>query len=60
MGAGGASFAYGPELIPSEPDGAVGLWHWRRLLSVDGSDSYPLAVGGTPLIRSPTLSRTRS
>ena len=44
-------YAYGPELIPGPDERSADLWRWRRLLPLDGSDSYPLQVGGTPLLR---------
>jgi len=48
-------FAYGPDLIPSDSDAGEGIWRWRRLLPLDGSDSYPLSVGGTPLLAPPAI-----
>ena len=44
-------YAYSPELIPDGPERGDGIWRWRRLLPLDGSDGYPLEVGGTPLLR---------
>jgi threonine synthase len=43
-------YAYGPELIPGADERGDGIWRWRRLLPLDGSDSYPLQIGGTPLL----------
>ena len=51
------AYAYGPDLIPTSPDAAEGIWRWRRLLPLDGSGVYPLQVGGTPLVASPGLRR---
>jgi threonine synthase len=50
-------YPYGPELVPSTAERAEGIWHWRRLLPLDGSDVYPLQIGGTPLVVSPGLRR---
>jgi threonine synthase len=44
------SYLYGPDLIPAAAEPGPGMWRWRRLLPLDGSESYPLQVGGTPLI----------
>jgi threonine synthase len=45
------AYAYGPDLLPTDAETAGGMWRWRRLLPLDGSDIYPLHVGGTPLIK---------
>jgi threonine synthase len=44
------TYSYSPDLLPREQETAGGMWRWRRLLPLDGSDTYPLEVGGTPLI----------
>lgn len=44
-------YPYGPELIPGPTEPGDGLWRWCRLLPLDGSGSYPLQVGDTPLLR---------
>jgi threonine synthase len=49
------TYPYSPDLIPSGPDQGEGMWRWRRLLPLDGSATYPLPVGGTPLIAPPRL-----
>jgi threonine synthase len=46
------SYAYGPDLIPTSSEWRRDIWRWRKLLPVDGSTSYPLQVGGTPLLAS--------
>jgi threonine synthase len=52
------SYAYGPGLIPGgDDDGAGGMWRWRRVLPLDGSATYPLQIGDTPLVRSAGLRR---
>ncbi len=53
-----AEYAYGPELLPDASDGQDDIWRWRRLLPLDGSDSYPLQVGGTPLLHPRSLRDT--
>jgi threonine synthase len=45
-----SAYPYGPDLIPGGPDQGEGIWRWRRLLPLDGSATYPLQVGGTPLV----------
>lgn len=48
-------YDYRPELVPP-PGGAIDLWRYRSLLPLpDGPISYPLPVGGTPLIAPPQL-----
>lgn len=49
------AYPYGPSLIPTGPDQGEGMWRWRRLLPLDGSATYPLQVGGTPLVAPPRL-----
>jgi len=49
------SYAYGPALVPAPDEPGAGMWRWRRLLPLDGSDVYPLPVGGTPLVAPPRL-----
>src|SRR4051794_6717490 len=44
------TYPYGPDLIPGPDDTGDGIWRWRRLLPLDGSDVYQLQVGGTPLV----------
>jgi threonine synthase len=48
---------YRPDLSPEQRDAGEGMWRWRRLLPLDGSELYPLQVGGTPLINSARLCR---
>jgi threonine synthase len=48
---------YGPDLIPCEGDREEGMWRWHRLLTLDGSTTYPLQVGSTPLVRPAGLRR---
>ena len=51
-------YAYGRDLIPPEAPSSDGMWRYRDLLPIDaGPIRYPLAVGGTPLLASPTLRR---
>ena len=48
-------YAYAPDLIPATWSGE-GMWRWRGLLPLaDEPIIYPLAVGGTPLLSSPSL-----
>ena len=49
------TYAYGPELIPDDSEARRDLWRWRRLLPIDGSATYPLQIGGTPLLESSRL-----
>jgi threonine synthase len=49
------TFAYGPRLIPTEAEPRRDIWRWRLLLPLDGSATYPLQVGGTPLLESSRL-----
>ena len=49
------AFPYSPDLIPTDADRGDGMWRWRRLLPLEGSDLYPLQIGGTPLISSARL-----
>jgi threonine synthase len=49
-------YAYGPDLLPRGEWRAEGLWRYRKLLPLDDRPiSYPLPVGGTPLIAPPAL-----
>ncbi|MBI4493649.1 MAG: pyridoxal-phosphate dependent enzyme [Chloroflexi bacterium] len=50
MSSGGYTYQYAPDLIPDRTEPGEGMWRWRRLLPLDGSSSYPLRVGGTPLL----------
>jgi threonine synthase len=52
------TYAYGPGLLPSAPESGEGIWRWRGLLPLDGSDVYPLQIGGTPLVASRGLRQT--
>ncbi len=48
-------YAYAPDLIP-ETESGEGMWRWRALLPLaDEPITYPLTVGGTPLLASPGL-----
>jgi threonine synthase len=49
------SYAYGPGLLSSLSPSNDGMWRYRALLPVQGKTLYPLAIGGTPLLASPTL-----
>jgi threonine synthase len=51
------TYPYGPDLLPGPDDAGDGIWRWRRLLPVDGTDVYPLQIGGTPLVSSVRLRR---
>jgi threonine synthase len=49
-------FAYRPELLPPAGEPVTSMWRYRDLLPLaDGPISYPLAIGGTPLLASPLL-----
>jgi len=49
------TYRYAPELLPQPGDGE-GMWRYRRLLPLEsGAIRYPLAVGGTPLVRAARL-----
>ncbi len=49
-------YAYGPDMLPSPPRERVTMWRYRSLLPLeDGVITYPLPVGGTPLIAPPVL-----
>ncbi len=49
-GAPAYSFDYGPGLLPQPGGDLEGMWRWASLLPIDGSHTYPLRVGGTPLV----------
>lgn len=50
------SYDYGPDLLPPDAPSGDGMWRYRSLLPLDeGEILYPLAIGGTPLIRPPRL-----
>ncbi len=49
------TYPYGPALMPAADEPGEGMWRWRRLLPLDGSDVFPLPVGGTPLLAPPRL-----
>ncbi|MGE3267342.1 MAG: pyridoxal-phosphate dependent enzyme, partial [Chloroflexota bacterium] len=49
------TYPYGADLIPAPGESGDGMWRWRTLLPLDGRDSYPLQIGGTPLVASPGL-----
>ncbi len=49
------SYAYRPRLLPPLSPSNDGMWRYRGLLPVRGKILYPLAIGGTPLLTSPTL-----
>lgn len=44
------SYEYGSFSL-DDPQSGTGMWRWRALLPLDGSDAYPLSVGGTPLVK---------
>lgn len=49
-------YEYGPGLVPSQPLDQAGMWRYRDLLPLDpGPITYPLPVGGTPLVAPPGL-----
>lgn len=49
-------YPYGPGLLPRGAPGTDGMWRYRSLLPLgDGPVSYPLPVGGSPLIAPPAL-----
>jgi threonine synthase len=49
-------YAYGPQLLPPAGEPITSMWRYRDLLPLgEGPISYPLAVGGTPLLASPRL-----
>ena len=49
-------FAYGPDLLPPAGEPVTSMWRYRDLLPLGaGPISYPLAIGGTPLLASPRL-----
>lgn len=50
------SYDYSQAMIPPAPSGAGSMWRYSNLLPLDpGPISYPLKVGGTPLVASPRL-----
>jgi threonine synthase len=49
-------YEYEPDLVPSQPLDQAGMWRYRDLLPLDpGPITYPLPVGGTPLVAPPGL-----
>jgi len=48
-------FKYGADLLRQPASELEGMWRWRSLLPIDGSRTYPLRVGGTPLVAPPGL-----
>jgi threonine synthase len=54
-------YAYGPDLLPPADEPVTSMWRYRDLLPLgDGPISYPLAIGGTPLLASPRLRKLLS
>lgn len=50
------AYEYDPSLIPPRSSDRFDMWRYASLLPLaDGPISYPLAVGGTPLLASPRL-----
>ena len=51
-------YDYGPEMLPPPTRDGVTMWRYERLLPFEESTiTYPLPIGGTPLIASPELRR---
>ena len=49
-------YAYGPDALPAVLRGGFDMWRYRSLLPLeDAPITYPLSVGGTPLIAPPGL-----
>src|SRR5207249_4614035 len=49
-------YDYAPGLLPTGEWRGDGMWRYRKLLPLDERPiSYPLPVGGTPLIAAPSL-----
>jgi threonine synthase len=49
-------YAYGPEMLPPPAQDRASMWRYLRLLPLDDDTiTYPLSVGGTPLIAPPEL-----
>jgi threonine synthase len=49
-------YAYGPDALPATSRGGFDMWRYRSLLPLeDAPITYPLWVGGTPLIAPPGL-----
>ena len=54
-------YDYTPDLVPCSPLAQDGLWRYRDLLPLEpGPVTYPLTVGGTPLVASPGLRQASS
>jgi threonine synthase len=54
-------YDYGRALRALDPPGSFTMWRYRELLPVpDGPISYPLPIGGTPLLPAPALRRACS
>ncbi len=51
------NFGYGPDLLRQPSTELEGMWRWASMLPVDGSATYPLRVGGTPLVAPSRLSK---
>ncbi len=52
------TYRYHAGLLPAADDGS-GIWRYRKLLPLEpGAIRYPLAVGGTPLMRAQALAAT--
>jgi threonine synthase len=49
-------YSYGPTALPAVPTGAFDMWRYWSLLPLEDTPiTYPLSVGGTPLIAPPGL-----
>jgi threonine synthase len=49
-------YAYASAALPPPADGPFDMWRYTRLLPIDrDAVTYPLAVGGTPLVAAPAL-----
>lgn len=53
-------YAYKPQLLPDPAPSDTGMWRYQALLPLTYRGLYPLTVGGTPLIASPTLRKVTS
>ena len=52
-------YDYSSQLLPAQSSRVDGMWRYMPLLPIDHSRHlYPLSIGGTPLIASPSLRHT--